>query len=155
MRQKQVRYIYFFIFLLAFAFSCKEVDVYEKQVILPEQEWRKNQLAVIHFDIKDSTNHPLFLVVRHMQRFPYNKLMVKLSIQDKTKQEKFTMNILAPLTDSANNWNGKRMDDIYYSRIKIDQSVFLKPGEYRFVLEHLMQADPLPYLLSVGIALDQ
>lgn len=155
LRQKPVRYLLFIILSFTIFSSCKNIDVYEKQVSLPKQEWKKNQLAVIEFDIKDSTSHPLYLVVRHTERFPYNKLLLKLIIQDQTKQEKFATTILAPLTDSAGNWTGERMDDIYYSRIKLDQSVFLNPGKYRFVFENLMQADPLPSILSVGIALDK
>lgn len=65
------------------------------------------------------------------------------------------MRIIAPLTDSAGNWNGQPMDDIYYSRIKIKPPVILPPGEYRFVLQQAMKEASLNHILNVGIALNQ
>lgn len=149
-----VRYLLNFIVPVLLIASCSQINVYEKLVTLPDHQWKKNQLAVIKFDIKDSTNHQLFLVVRHTERFPYNKLQTKLTIQDTSKKEIQTIDILAPLTDSAGAWSGERMDDIYYTRVKINPKVFLKPGKYRFVLENQMKQNPLPYIFNVGIALD-
>ncbi|GAB3418804.1 gliding motility lipoprotein GldH [Niabella aquatica] len=144
------------IYLIVFALvSCRQVHVYEKQVDLPEHRWKKSQNAVIRFKITDSTSHRLYLVVRHTRQFPYNKLLVRLLIQDTTKKTVSAMRIVAPLTDSAGNWNGQPMDDIYYSRIKITSPVMLPPGEYRFVLQQAMKEDTLSHILNVGIALDQ
>ena len=144
-----------FSLMVLWAASCKEINVYEKQVDLPQHEWHKSQNAVMLFDTEDSVEHQLYFVVRHTGQFPYNKLLVKLMIQDTARKTLTSMNIAAPLTDSKGNWNGTLMDDIYYSRIKIMPPVFLKPGLYRFVLQQQMKEDILPYLLNVGIALDR
>ncbi|MCH5600085.1 gliding motility lipoprotein GldH [Niabella ginsengisoli] len=149
-----MRYILFLCFLIIFI-SCKHIDVYEKQVDLPQHEWRKNQNAVIPFNISDSTYHQLFFVVRHTQRFPFNRLLVKLLVQDTAKKTIKAMHVNLPLTDTAGDWNGIMMDDIYYSRIKINPPVFLKPGAYRFVLQHTMKEEILSNILNVGIALDK
>ena len=151
----RVRY-YFTVLLFCLAsLSCKHIDVYEKQVALPSHEWYKKQHLVINFDITDSTSHQLYLVVRHTEQFPYNKLLVNLSIQDTAKHTLSSINITAPLTDQNNNWRGIAMDDIYYSRFLIKPPIFLKPGIYRFVLSHQMKEDPLTHLLNMGIAIDQ
>jgi gliding motility-associated lipoprotein GldH len=150
-----VRYSLFFVVIIVIASSCRQVNVYEKQVALPNHEWKRSQNAVIHFDVPDSTNHQLYLVVRHTQQFPFNKLLVRLLIQDTAKRTISSMRINAPLTNSAGNWTGMPMDDIYYSRIKINPPVFLRPGPYRFVLQHAMKEEKLPYILNVGIALNQ
>lgn len=150
-----VRYSLLFILIIAVAGSCKQVNVYEKQVTLPNHEWKRSQNAVIKFDFADSTNHQLYLVVRHTQQFPFNKLLVRLLIQDTAKHTIGSMRIDAPLTTSTGSWNGMPMDDIYYSRIKINPPVFLRPGSYRFVLQHAMKEETLPYILNIGIALNQ
>ncbi len=135
--------------------SCRQVMVNEKQVSIPQHEWKKIQKAVVKFDIQDSLHHQLYFVVRHTQQFPFNKLLLTLSIQDASKRTLVSMNIGAPLTDAHNNWNGTAMDDIYYNRIKINPKVFLCPGVYRFVLQHRMKEEVLPHILNVGIAIDQ
>ena len=135
--------------------SCKQVNVYEKQVNLPEHTWKKSQNAVIRFRITDSTEHQLYFVVRHTQQFQYNKLLVRLLIQDTAKKTLSSMRIIAPLTNNTGNWSGQPMDDIYYSRIKITPPVMLSPGEYRFVLQQAMKEASLNHILNVGIAIDQ
>ena len=150
-----VRYILFFLLITATGVSCKQVIVNEKLVDLPRHQWAQNQHAVIIFDINDSTSHQLSLIVRHTQQFPYNKLLVKLTIQDTAKQVLTAMNINAPLTNASGNWTGEIMDDIFYNRIKIMPPVFLKPGKYRFVLQHQMKETILPCLLNVGVAIDK
>ena len=133
--------------------SCRQVVVNEKLVDLPQHQWRKNLKAVVRYTISDSTNHQLYFIVRHTQQFLYNKLLVKLDIEDSVKQPLTSMNINIPLTDSAGNWSGEVMGDIYYRRVHIQPPVFLKPGIYRFVMQHQMKDTVLPYILNVGIAL--
>ncbi|MCH5715910.1 gliding motility lipoprotein GldH [Niabella hibiscisoli] len=150
-----MRYFLIFTFFISIASSCKHVNVYEKQVDLPQHEWKRNQNAVIRFEITDSSSHQLYLVVRHTQKFPFNKLLVRLLIQDTAKRTVGSMHINAPLTHSNGSWNGIPMDDIYYSRIKVNPPVFLRPGSYRFVLQQAMKEQTIPYILNVGIALNQ
>lgn len=155
MQNCNVRIFLLHIIIILSLAACKHINVYEKQVDLPNHEWKKNQNAVIRFNITDSTNHQLYLIVRHTQQFPFNKLLVRLFIQDSTKRTLNSMRIIAPLTDSSGNWNGQPMDDIFYSRIKISPSVFIKPGKYRFVLQQDMKEEKLIHILNVGIAIDK
>lgn len=150
-----MRYFLLLFLVIAAAGSCRQVNVYEKQVALPDHEWGRNQRAVIKFDIADSAYHQLYLVVRHTQQFPFNKLLVRLLIQDTARHTVSAMQINAPLTNTEGNWIGMPMDDLYYSRIRIKPAVLLRPGTYRFVLQHAMKEETLPYLLNVGIALNQ
>jgi len=150
-----VRYLLFFIFFVTVLSACKQVHVYEKQVDLPGHQWKRNQNAVINFGITDSAYHQLFVVVRHTQQFTFNNLLMRLLIQDTLKNTISSMRINAPLTNDSGSWNGVAMDDIYYSRIKINPPVFLKPGVYRFVLQQVMKEETIPYILNIGIALNQ
>lgn len=141
--------------IILFISSCRQVNVYEKQVTLPNQRWHKNQSAVTTFDIEDSTTHQLYLIVRHTERFMYDKLLVKLLVQDTAKRTLHTLYINAPLTNADEKWLGERMDDIWYNRIKIEPKLYLNKGTYRLVLQQQMKDEVLPYLLNVGIALDK
>ncbi|MFT4093568.1 MAG: gliding motility lipoprotein GldH [Niabella sp.] len=146
---------YLLLFIILSVSSCKPVTVYEKLVDLPGQQWSKKQNAVVIFDVNDSAAHQLYLIVRHTQQYPFNKMLVKLAVQDTAKHILSSMNISAPLTNSTGDWNGEKMDDILYNRIKIDPPLFLKPGTYRFVLQQQMKEDLVPHILNVGIAMDR
>ena len=150
-----MRIILFLSFILVSIASCKQIDIYEKLVDLPQHEWKRNQHVVIPFKIADSSQHQLFFVVRHTQRYPFNRLIVKLFIEDSARKIVKAMQVNAPLTDSAHNWSGIAMDDLYYSRIRINPPVSLNPGTYRFVLEHAMKEETLPEVLNIGLALDK
>lgn len=120
----------------------------------PQHNWPRRISAVVQYNILDSTNYQLSFIVRHTQQFPYNKLLIKLDIQDSSKRTITSMNIQAPLTDSSGSWRGEAMGGIYYQRVKITPAVLLKPGTYRFVMQHQMKDTLLPYILNAGIALD-
>lgn len=135
--------------------SCKPVTVYEKQVDLPQHEWRSNQHVVIPHTIQDSLPVQLFFVMRHTERFAFDRLAVRLFVEDTSRRIIRAMQISAPLTDSSRNWNGTMMDDLYYNRIKINPAIVLPPGPYRFVLQHNMKEQTVGELLNVGIALNQ
>ncbi|WP_346236016.1 gliding motility lipoprotein GldH [Niabella insulamsoli] len=150
-----MRYTLFFCLIVWAVVSCQHVQVYEKHVDLPAHEWRKNQNAVVPFQITDSVDHQLYLVVRHTEQFAFNRLLVHLLIQDSVKKTITALKINAPLTDSLGNWAGLPMDDLWYTRIRVQPRIFLKPGRYRFVLQQRMKEDTLFNLLNVGVALDK
>ncbi len=65
------------------------------------------------------------------------------------------MNILLPLTNAAGDWIGTALGDTHYLRVKVNPPIQLKPGKYRFVLQHLMKEQKLSDILSVGMAIDK
>lgn len=150
-----MRYLLLSIFIIVGVASCRHVNVYEKQVSLPNHHWKKSQNAVLLFNIPDSGRQQLYLVVRHTEQFPFNKLLVRLLIQDSTRKTAASMVVKAPLTDSVGNWSGSAMGDVYYHRIKVNPTVMLAAGNYRFVLQQAMKEPVLPHILNVGIALNQ
>lgn len=149
-----VRYFLFLALVIAVV-SCKQINVYEKQATFPQHEWSTKQSAVLKFDIADSIAHQLYFTVRHTQRYPFTKLLVKLTIQDSANHTLQSMFINAPLANTSGNWRGTKMDDVFYCRFKLNPRVFLKPGRYRFVLQHAMKEPIVTELLNVGIALDK
>ncbi|GAB3007389.1 hypothetical protein GCM10027051_04070 [Niabella terrae] len=140
---------------LVLAVSCGQIELNERMVDMPRHEWRASQLAVLRFEVRDSGYQQLYFVLRHNDRFEFDKISARLIIQDTAKHPLQQIDFVAALTDSAGNWNGTAMDDLYYAKLPIGAPVLLQPGVYRFALQHLMKDDPLQHLLDVGVAIEK
>ena len=139
------------------AVSCRQIDVYEKVAEIPGHEWKRNHKAIVEIDVKDSTYHNIFFVIRHTEKFQFTNIVATLTVQDTAKASKpiSFMRLNIPIVNKHGNWVGNNMDDLYYHRVKINQSVFFKPGRYKFILQHEMRENPLRYVLNVGAAIEK
>lgn len=141
-----------YILFLALLFPrCRNIDVTEQVDSLPGHLWYKTHKVVIELQVKDSAMHNLYFILRHTQKFPYTNLLANLTIEDSAKHILENMKLNLPLIKKDGNWSGKNMDDLYDHRIKIDKPVFLQKGIYRFILQHEMKENSLPYVLDAGI----
>ena len=64
-----------------------------------------------------------------------------------------------PLASNEKGWLATGMDDIYEHRIALrsplDNLNIKSPGNYKFVVEHIMREDPLENVLSVGLLVEK
>lgn len=145
------------IILIAFVFattSCRHIEVRERVADIPGRQWQRKHKVSIPLDIKDSAIYHLYFIVRHSAQYAFKNILADLAIMDSTKKELYFMKLNIPLVDKNGEWSGRKMDDLYDHRIKIDRFVALKPGRYRFIIQHRMNEDPLPYMFNVGIGND-
>jgi gliding motility-associated lipoprotein GldH len=150
-------FIFFFACALLLASCNTSIDVFEKDVPLPKQQWESNYKPEIIFTVTDTTSlYNVFLVFRHTDAYNFNNLWIKASVQqpgeNKIKSQQFD------LTLATNNkgWLGSAMDDIYEHRILIQpQTKFKKTGDYHFTIEEIMREDPLMHALNVGIRVEK
>ncbi len=148
-----------FCFLLLFIFlsGCARIDLFEKAVTLPKQEWALANRPEITFDIKDtSASYKVYFIVRHTDAYRYNNLWIKLYSKLPGEQTERSDRYEIPLsTDSR--WLGTGMDDIFDHRVLLyhDPVKFFKPGRYTLRLEQDMRVDPLENVLNVGIRIEK
>jgi gliding motility-associated lipoprotein GldH len=146
-----------FLILTLAAVSCRQIEVQEKTIKIPERQWKRNQKFFIELDIKDSAlYHPVF-IIRHTDKFQFASIPVTLEIKDTAQNATpiILTNIVIPLTDTTGNWTGDRMDDLHYQQIKINSPVLLKPGRYQITLQHEIRTDALRHILNIGAALEK
>lgn len=149
---------YFIIFLpLLFFTSCIKINLYEKQVAFPVQEWYYNNNPSFTFSITDTTSlYNVFIVLRHTDAYNYNNIWVRLGSKAPGDTLQF-QNINLPLATDANGWEGVGTDDIYEVRKNITPGPvpFKKPGEYTFTISQIMRENPLKHILNVGIRIEK
>ena len=146
-----------FIVLIALVFSitsCRHIEVNERTADIPGHEWQRKHKVLVSLAIKDSAIYHLYFIARHTEQYAFKNILADLAIQDSTKKELYFMKLNIPLVNKNGEWSGRKMDDLYDHYIKINRSVVLKPGRYWFIIQHQMKEDPLPYILNVGIGID-
>lgn len=159
-RTHQLRILPFSLLISSVLFisSCATVDVFEKNVAIPNHAWSSKFIPEISFDISDTASlYNIFVVVRHTDAYRYKNIWMNLTIQqpdNSSKTEKLEMQLA---TDSK-GWLGTGMDDIFEHRVAVttlQRPVSLKKGTYRFKLANVMREDPLEHVMNVGIRVEK
>lgn len=139
---------------LCFA-SCDTIDLYEKNVVIPDHEWQSNHKPSFTFTIKDTTApYQVYLVLRHNERYSFNNIWLNFHIQSPLD----TISIRQIEKTLANNqgWLGRGMDDVYEHRLPmLDRPQLFVAGQYTFTLEQIMRQDPLENIMNVGIRVEK
>ena len=137
--------------------SCMKLDVYEKDVQLPKQEWTYSNTPTFKFSVTDTLSlYNIFIVLRHTDSYKYNNIWVKFGIQPPGDAIHY-QNIDITLGSDAKGWEGRGMDDIFEYRKNITPGpiAFKRPGEYTFTLSHIMREDPLKHVITVGVRVEK
>lgn len=148
---------YLFIAILLFTIACGTVDVFEKNVAIPDHEWSSSFKPEISFEINDTASfYNIYAVVRHTDAYRYNNLYMNVYFQvpgDSVRKERLDLRLA---TDDK-GWLGTGMDDIFEHRILITRQPqqLTKRGIYKFTLENIMREDPLQYVMNVGIRVEK
>jgi len=157
------------LFIVACAFylsSCQTVDLYERVVTIPKQEWKSSFKPQFNFIIKDTqTRYDVYVLFRHNAKYEFNNIWIDLTYQLKN-QPPITAKYELPLANNE-GWMGSAMDDLYEHRIRITPpdvssasgdtkgGIVLKPGEYTFTVAQIMRQDPLQNVLNVGLRIEK
>lgn len=136
--------------------ACTKVDVFEKNVTIPNHEWSSTFKPEIAFEITDTLSaYNIFAVVRHSDAYRYKNIWLSVYTHapgDTINKQQLDLQLA---TDDK-GWLGSGMDDIYEHRILITgKPVALRAGTYRFRLENIMREDPLEHVFNVGIRVEK
>lgn len=160
---KLINKIFFFrvrllFFLLPIVFvSCKQIDIFEKDTVIPGMKWKGAYKVEGSFIITDTLSaYNVFIVIRHTDAYPYNNIWLNVSLQppgDSMQLQRINLT----LGNDAHGWEGTGMNDIWDVRKLISGGPkrFIKTGEYKFHLMQIMRDDPLPFIMSVGLRLER
>ncbi len=143
--------------VMLFMSSCKQIDVFEKNTVIPGYEWKSDFSVSGSFIIKDTLSpYSIYLVLRHTDAYKYNNIWLNIGLQppgDSLSNQKVDIQ----LGDDANGWEGTGMNDIWELRklLNGEPRRFKKPGEYRFTISQIMRDDPLLNVMSAGIRIEK
>lgn len=137
--------------------ACKTIDVFEKNVSIPQQQWDRSYQPVIVFNISDTTAlYNIYVTLRHTHAYNYNNIWLHVNYQlpgDTLKKQRVDI----PLADNNKGWLGTGMDDIYEVRRLITPQPyrFKNSGDCTFTLEQIMRENPLKYVMNAGIRVEK
>lgn len=139
--------------------SCQSINLYEKQVVIPNHSWQGNFKPSFKFIISDTTApYQVYVLLRHNDKYDFNNIWINLYIKapgDSVRKVQYEL----PLATRDHGWLGTAMDDLYEHRIALtpqdQQFYFKKPGEYTFTIEQIMRQDPLNNVLDVGLRVEK
>jgi gliding motility-associated lipoprotein GldH len=141
--------------LASFITGCETIDVFEKNVRIPNHEWSNAFKPEIAFDISDTTSlYNIYVVLRHTDAYRYKNIYLNIYTRlpdDSMLRQRVDLQLA---TDDK-GWLGSGMDDIFEHRIRITQGRFQRAGRYKFKLEQIMREEPLQHVMNVGIRVEK
>ena len=157
--QKIIRMKYYaVVFVLGFLFiSCKQIDLFEKNTVIPNNEWAGDFNAKGSFSISDTASlYNIFLVIRHTDAYKYNNIWLNVGFQtpgDTMHYQRLNLQ----LANDVTGWEGSGMNDIWELRKMLNSQPepFKKAGNYSFTISQSMRDNPLLHVLSVGLRVER
>ena len=151
--------IFLFILILSIAFiSCREIDLFEKNIAVPNMQWINNYDAAGSFIIKDTNStYNVLIVLRHTDAYLYNNIWLNVGLQAPEDAGLKYQKINLTLGNDAKGWEGIGMNDIWEVRKLISgvPKKFIKAGTYDFSIAQLMRDNPLQHIISVGLSIQK
>ncbi len=133
--------------------SCTQLDVFEKDTIIPKYRWQSDFIIKGSFIIKDTiASYNIYLVLRHTDAYKYNNIWLNIGRQapgDSLNYQKVDLQ----LGNDANGWEGTGMNDIWEVRVLLSGEPwhFKKAGIYNYSIAQIMRDNPLLNIMSAGL----
>ncbi len=138
--------------------SCRGINLFEKNIPVPNMEWNNNFNAVGSLLIRDTVStYNVFLVLRHTDAYLYNNLWLNVGLQSPGQDSMQYQKINLSLGNDAKGWDGVGMNDIWEVRKLISGTPkrFIRPGIYNFNITQIMRDNPLLHIISVGMSVQK
>ena len=149
--------LFFILSLCTVLTSCIKVNLFEKQVAIPSQQWYYNNVPEFTFHIDDTSSlYNVYIVLRHTDLYNYNNIWLRVG-SDSPSDSMHYQNINLILANDSKGWDGTGMDDIFEVRKNISAGplTFKKPGDYTFSIAQVMRENPLKYILDIGVRVEK
>lgn len=137
--------------------SCKQIDIFEKNTVIPNYEWKSNFIISGSFTITDTISaYSIYLVLRHTDAYKYNNIWLNIGLQP-PGDSLIKQQVDLKLGDDANGWEGTGMNDIWELRklLNGEPQRFKKAGEYKFTIAQVMRDEPLLNVMSAGLRIEK
>ncbi len=137
--------------------SCIKTDLFEKQAVIPDQQWFYNYVPEFTFHIDDTTSlYNVYVVLRHTDLYKYNNIWLRVGLRSPLDSFNF-QNINLILGTDSKGWEGSGMNDIFETRKNISSGPFSfkTSGNYTFSIAQIMRQNPLYYVLNIGLRVEK
>jgi len=148
----------FLILALALSSCQTSIDVFEKNVVIPNRAWSSNFKPQVAFTVNDTlARYNIYAVIRHTDAYEFNNIWLNIYTKVPGDSAVHKQQLDLKLATDEKGWLGSGMDDIFEHRILITArpEPLTKAGVYTFSFENIMRVDPLPEVLNVGIRVEK
>ncbi|MBL0357681.1 MAG: gliding motility lipoprotein GldH [Chitinophagaceae bacterium] len=138
--------------------ACNRLDIYEKNISVPDYKWQYAFQPGFDFDITDTASqYNIFIVLRHTDSYRYNNIWLNVGIKAPGDTATTAQRLDLQLGNDVKGWEGTGMDDIWEVRRPATKAPvqFKKPGTYHFTIAQVMRENPLPNVMSVGVRVER
>lgn len=146
------------LFFLSIAiFSCRQINVFEKNTPIPNYKWQSNFAATGSFEITDTvSSYNLYIILRHTDAYQYNNIWLNVGLQS-PGDTMYAQKLNLSLGSDAGGWEGTGMNDIWEVRKILNSQPrrFKKVGQYNFSILQIMRDNPLPGIMSAGFRIEK
>ncbi|MEO6541444.1 MAG: gliding motility lipoprotein GldH [Ferruginibacter sp.] len=142
---------------LMYVNSCTQIEIFEKNKVIPDYEWQSSFSAKGDFVITDTVSaYSIYVVLRHTDAYQYNNIWLNIGLQppgDSLHVQKVDLK----LGDDVNGWEGTGMNDIWEVRKLLNGQArrFKQPGKYHFEISQIMRDNPLLHIMSIGLRVER
>ena len=147
------KYFLFAFFCLVALASCKQIDVFEQNINIPNKKWEAGLVANSSFNIKENGLYKISLVLRHTDAYEYNNIWLDVGLQEGVEKMNFIKSNFQ-LSNDAFGWDGVGMNDIWEVRKDI-KIMRLKKGMFKTSIHQIMRQNPLLHVMNVGIRVEK
>lgn len=137
--------------------SCTQIEIFEKNTVIPKYEWQSNFKVTGRFAITDTVSaYNIYIVLRHTDAYKYNNIWLNIGLQppgDSMHIQKIDLK----LGNDANGWEGTGMNDIWEVRklLNGEPGRFKQAGNYNFSISQIMRDNPLLNIMSAGLRVEK
>lgn len=138
--------------------GCNQDTVYKGYEDIPDSKWFIKNSPGFVVDIKDSVQtYDIYYLVRNSVKYPYYNLYLTRELKDPLGQVIYSrLSELYLSNEKTGKPFGQGLGDIFDHKIIIVKGYrFPRTGKYTFTLAQSMRQDPLPEIVSVGIAVEK
>ncbi len=137
--------------------SCTQINIFEKNTVIPNHKWKSDFKVSGSFKITDTlSKYNIYLVLRHTDAYSYNNIWLNIGLQP-PGGSLLMQKADIKLGDDAAGWEGTGMNDIWEIRklLNGEPRRFKKPGYYYFEISQIMRDEPLLHIMSAGLRIEK
>ncbi|HNW98338.1 MAG TPA: gliding motility lipoprotein GldH [Bacteroidales bacterium] len=144
------------IFCIILLCSCGKKKVFEKNIEMDNYEWTMDKKLTFDVPIDDTSSfYNVYIPVRHIDNYPYDGLLVNVTMDTPSGEER-TKNYKLQLRDDNGNFKGDAGGDIWDIDVPIMEKIkFNSLGTFKFTIENNMPKTPTVCLMEVGLKVEK
>jgi len=146
-----------FFFVAIFFTSCNKNKVYEEhKTNFPQFRWEKSNVVEFNPEIIDTTsNYKITVALRHVFGFNLKSIKIDLEIISPSGKKITNEYILSFYDDEGNLLSLCAGDICDMEQLIEDDFSFNETGTYEINIYHLMNINPLPNIMEVGLIIEK